>query len=156
MGSKDALNAATSAYSTYGGLFKEVVKEVGMEKALALLTKQGESSGAKMAGMVKKKLGTKELDMKTFADVIKQMPDEGWTYEMEETPTSIVMKVDKCAFYEGLKMAELDDKTIKTICTRMVDGMNDSIKKQFSKVQIKVKFRTSPDSFCTEEFVLRK
>jgi len=157
MGSKDALNAATSAYSTYGGLFKEVVKEFGMEKALALAAKQGESMGAQMAATLKKKLGGKELDTKTVAAVTKEMMDgSGYTYEMKETPASVVMKVDKCPFYEGLKMAGLDDKTIKSICTRMGEGTNDVIKKQFPKLQTRLKFRTSPDSFCTEEFALRK
>jgi len=157
MGSKDVSKAVAGAYSMYGGLFKEVVKEVGMEKALALAAKQSERESAQMAGTLKKKLGGKELDIKTLVAVTEEMMGgSGYTYEIEETPTSLTAKIDKCPLSEGLKMAGLDDKTIKTMCTRMAKAGNDAIKKQFPKVQTRLKFRASPDGFCTEEMILRK
>ena len=89
MGREDAFNATKSVASIYGGFFKDVAEVIGMERALALYAKQGKVFGVMLVGMVRDQLGDKEFDMKTFSSVCSRAWEGfGFTYEVEESPTS--------------------------------------------------------------------
>jgi len=93
MAREDAFNAAKATSTLLGGFFKDVANEIGLEKALSLYAKHGEVLGAMMARAVKERLGDKEFDMKTLASVASGFSQIcGFTYELEETPTSIKVK----------------------------------------------------------------
>jgi len=157
MAKEDSFNAAMSACSMYGGLFKDVAQELGMEKALVLHTKQGEIFGSHFASTLKEQIGNKELDVKNFGSFMRGALDGfGLTYESEETPTSILFKNYRCPFYEGFKMAGIDHDTISSMCNRMAPAEYAEINKLFPKFQAQAKFRTSPNSYCTEEFMIKK
>ena len=157
MGREDVFNAVKSVASIYGGFFKDVAEEIGMERALALHAKQGEGFGVMLAGMVRDQLGDKEFDMKTFSSVYSGAYEGfGFTYEMEESHTSILVKAYQCPLYEGFKMAGLDDKTIESMCSLMSAAEYAEIKKVYPELTGRVKFRTAPDKPCVEEFLLEK
>ena len=157
MAKEDAFNAAVSVFSMYGGLFKDVAREFGMEKALAFHAKQGDMFGAHFAAMLKEKLGSKEVDMRTLSSILKGAMDGfGFTYESVETPTSIVLKNHKCPIYDGFRMAGLDHKTINSMCSQMSQAEYEGIKKIYPMIQGRAELKTSPDGYCTEEFIIKK
>ncbi len=157
MAREDAFNAAKATSTVLGGFFKDVANEIGLEKALSLYAKQGEVFGAMTARTVKERLGDKEFDMKTFASVLSgffQMC--GFTYELEDTPTSIKASQFQCPFYEGFKSAGLDDQTIEALCSRMGALELAEYKKAFPQLSGRLKIRSAPDQPCTEELELEK
>jgi len=157
MAREEAFNAAKAVSSILGGFFKDVANEIGLEKALSLYAKQGEVFGAMMAGTAKERLGDKEFDMKTFASVLSRVFQMcGFTYELEDTPTSIKVSGFQCPFYEGFKSAGLDDQTIEALCSRMGAAEYAEYKKVFPQLSGRLKFRSAPDQPCIEEFELEK
>jgi len=157
MAREDAFNAAKATSTLLGGFFKDVANEIGLEKALSLYAKHGEVLGAMMARAVKERLGDKEFDMKTLASVASGLYQIcGFTYELEETPTSIKVKSFQCPFYEGFKNAGLDDQTIEAACNQSVAVELAELKKAFPQLSGRLKFRSTPDQPCIEEFELAK
>ncbi|MFB0523747.1 MAG: hypothetical protein ACETV1_08350 [Candidatus Bathyarchaeia archaeon] len=67
MASIEAFNAAKNVVSMYGAFFKIVAQEIGMERALALRRKVGESFGPILAEMFK------EPDLKKVAAKYEEM-----------------------------------------------------------------------------------
>ncbi len=157
MAREDAFNAAKATNALLGEFLKNVANEIGMEKAISLRAKPGEVVGAMMAGMVKERLGDKEFDMKTFASVLSGFFEMcGYTYELEDTPTSIRARCFQCPCYEGSKSVGLDDQTIEAICSRFVAAEDAGWKKVFPQLSGRLKFRSAPDQPCIEEFELEK
>jgi hypothetical protein len=157
MAREDAFNAAKATSAILGGFFKNVANEIGLQKAVSLCAKPGEAFGAMMAGTVRERLGDKEFDMKTFASVVSGFFETcGYTYELEDTPTSIRARCFQCPFYEGYKSAGLDDQTIEAVCSRFVAAEDAGWKKVFPQLSGRLKFRSAPDQPCIEEFELEK
>jgi hypothetical protein len=157
MAREDAFNAAKATSTLLGGFFKDVANEIGLEKALSLYAKHGEVVGAMMARAVKERLGDKEFDMKTLASVASGLYQIcGYTFELEETPTSIKVKCFQCPFYEGFKNAGLDDQTIEAACNQSVAVQLAELKKAFPQLSGRLKFRSAPDQPCIDEFELAK
>jgi hypothetical protein len=154
---EDAFNAAKATSTILGGFFKNVVNEIGLEKALSLHAKQGEVLGATIAATVKERLADKEFDMKTFASVVSEFYQMcGYTYELEDSRTSIKARPFQCPFYEGLKNAGLDHQTIEAACSRWVAAELAELKKVFPQLSGRLKFRSASDQPCIEEFELEK
>jgi hypothetical protein len=131
------------------------LRSVGL--ATSAQRQQGEVFGAMTARTVKERLGDKEFDMKTLASVASGFFQIcGYTYELEEMPTSIKVKSFQCPFYEGLKNAGLDDQTIEAACNQSVAVELAELKKAFPQLSGRLKFRSAPDQPCIEEFELAK
>ncbi len=152
---EDAFNASKAAYSMYGDLLKAVIEEVGMEKALSLHAKTGECAGAMLAGKTKEELGDKPLDLRTLGAVFARcLQPLGYGTEAEETPTAMKLRVSQCPFYEAMKAAGFDHKTIESMCSRTVAGEVAAFKKSYPQASGSLKFRAAPDQPCVEEWVL--
>lgn len=159
MGSEDAFNAAKSVTSMSGVFFNAVAQEVGMERALALLSKSDEIVGSMTGKMMKEQMGIEELDVKTTSSLMKEMSEGlGFSPEIEESPTTVLVKNFKCPFYEGLQGAGFDHGTIEAFCRNGPAVMMSALFEQLDpKASYRFKkFRSSPDDFCEEEIVLKK
>jgi hypothetical protein len=155
MATEDVFNAATGAFSMYGGLLKDVAEEIGMEGALRLHAKQGENFGVMLAGMLQDRLGNDELNIRTVRAVFSNVGEGmGMAGEVEETPTKVSFLHLKCPVYEGLKMAGWDHEDIGTACNCMADAELAELTKAYSQLTGCVKFRSRPDEPCVEEFSL--
>jgi hypothetical protein len=153
---EDAFNASKAAYSMYGDFLKAVIEEVGMEKALSLHAKTGECAGTMLAGKTKEELGDKPLDLRTIGAVFSRCFEPlGYGIEAEETPTATKLRVSQCPFYEAMKAAGFDHKTIESMCSRAGTVVLAAFKKSYPQASGSLKFRAAPDQPCVEEWVLQ-
>jgi len=156
MASEDAFNTWVGSMNMYGALFKLVVKEIGLDKALKLNAAVGGLYGDQMGKALKEQLAGKKFNIKNLNKVLTPM-FIGWgvSPEIKESSKSITLRMDKCPQYEGFKMAGLDDKTIEKMCSTMVKAECDAINKYYPGLEGRVKFRESPKDACIEEFIIK-
>jgi len=143
----------------FGAFFNTVIQEVGMEKALALLSKCNENLGSMMGKMMKEQMGIKELDAKEIISMMKGISEDfGFGSVIEESPTAVLVKQFKCPFYTGLQEVGFNHEDIEAFCRNgpavtmkaYVEQLDPNVDYQLKK------FPSSPDDFCVEEFVLKK
>jgi hypothetical protein len=158
MAIEDVFNGAKKALTLFDGYFNAVAQDIGMERALSLMTKVCENMGAMQGKMIKEQSGIKEFDAKTASSLLRSIP-EGLGISMEvveESPKRVVGKVGKCSIYEAAHMLGMDTKTIETMCRAGSNRVMETIAKQLNpNLSFRVtKFRSAPDDFCLEETVL--
>ena len=154
---EDAFNAAKVMSMVYGGFFKEVAKQIGTEKALALHAKQGELFGAKLEGMLRAEVDDKGLSIRTLSTVLSMAPAVfGMTPEVEETATTLKLHSHACPIYDGCREAGLNHETIGSMCRAMAATEFGALSKAFSQVSVRLEFRSTPDNACVEEYSLAK
>ncbi len=148
----EAFNAAKNMASMYGAFFKTVAQEIGMDRAIALQRKVGETFGPEMAEMLK------EPDLNKLASQINEMNTRSGTIaEINVEPTKIVTKVLKCPFYEGLKAAGIGHEEIRACCQYMSEGTYDSLRNILPNITGSIlRFRSSADELCIEEIQVKK
>jgi steroid delta-isomerase-like uncharacterized protein len=151
-------NAAKAAYSAYGGLLKDVVQEMGMEKAVALHAKRCQAFYVAFAGMIRDRLGGNEFDLSTFSSALKDVNNTifGCIFEIEESPGSLRCSYLQCPIYPGFSSAGLDHRAIELICTGGESSGLAELKKALPQVSGSLRFRPAPDQSCVQEFVLEK
>ncbi len=155
MASEDAFNAAMSSFSMYGGLLKDVAAEFGMDRALDLHAKQGETFGTGLAGMLRDHQGDGHLKIETLTAVFSEVGEGfGLSPEVEETPTKVSFTHHRCPIYDGLKMAGWNHEEIKAACEGMVGSEIAALKEAYPQLSGCVTFRASSDEPCVEEFSL--
>ena len=64
MAIEDTFNGAKVAYTFFFAYLNTVAQEIGMDQALALLTKMAEAMGARQGKMIKEQAGVQECDAK--------------------------------------------------------------------------------------------
>jgi hypothetical protein len=153
MPDENVYRAAAAAFSLYGGFFKDVVQETSLERAVSLHAKQGEAFDAMLVGMIRERLGGKELDLRTFACARAEALEVlGMTAQVEEAPGSVTIGVQNCPLYDGLRMAGVEHDTIEAMCRRGVDLGYAKLAEAFPRLSGCLKFRAAPDQPCVEEF----
>jgi len=85
---EEVFNAWTNSMSLYGGLFKAIMEEQGLEKALKLHAKQFEPTGNMWGEQLKQALGDKDPDMKVLSSILEPGYESfGLSAEFEVDPT---------------------------------------------------------------------
>ena len=158
MASEDAFMAARSVFAFLDAYINTVAQEIGRERAVALMTKGCESMGAMRGKMLKEQSGIKEFDAKAAWSLVKSLKDTlGESHEvLEESPQRVLVRNDRCPFYEAARMLGMDASAIETSCRAGPMRFADAVVKQLNpnlNLQIR-KFRSTPDDFCEEEIVL--
>ncbi len=152
---EDAFNAAKAAFSLYGGFFKDMAEEVGLEKAVSLHAKQSAAFDALLVGMIKERLGDGEIDLGTFASVRSEaLAALGMTTQIGEAPNLLTLGVQRCPLYEGLRMAGLEHATIEEMCRQGTVLGYAEFNTAFPRLSGCLKFRPVADQPCVEEFAL--
>jgi hypothetical protein len=137
-----------------GAFFGIVAQEIGMKQALALYAKACETMGVGMGQQMKEQMGIKELDAKSAIKVAEAIGNNfGVGLEVEETPTSVLLKWGRCPVYAANQAVGIDDETKATMCNNgPLRFMNILYKQLDPNVSIKrKKFRESLDDFCFKE-----
>jgi len=156
---EDTFNGAKMAYTSFFAYFNTVAKEIGMERALALITKTDEATGAEAGKMIKEEAGVEELDAKAAASLARNAIEEGYGIRsevIEESPQKVVINVGRCPLYEAAQEVGLDTETIETLCRAGALRFMDTMVKQLNpnlSYQL-IKFRSAADDFCEEAIVL--
>ncbi len=157
MAIEDTFNGAKNAQTFFYAYFNAVAEEIGMERALALVTKMAESMGAKTGKMIKEQSGVEEFDAKSAAlQVINMAEGLGNILEViEESPQKVVIKCGRCPSYEAAQEVGLDAETIEAECRASALRVLDTMVKQLNpNLNYKLtKYRSSADDFCEEEIV---
>lgn len=157
MAREDVFNAVVGSMSMYGGLFKEIVKEVGLEKALKMHARQGEPFGTEMGEALKQRLGKKKADAKTLSTIVQPM-EEGFGIDpqIDVAPESLKVKILRCPLYEGFKAAGIDHETIEKMCHGLANTEGSALTKIYPNIEYGFKFKASQDDYCLEEFKFTK
>ena len=157
MQKEEAFGATKVMSMLYGGFFKDVAKEVGSEKALALHAHQGEAFGHMLAGMLQAQAADKGLTITTLSSVVSEAPAIfGMTPEVEEAGTSVKLYTHQCPMYEGWKEAGLDHETIGSLCRAMAAAEYAALTKAIPQVSARLEFRSAPDKACVEHYTLAR
>jgi hypothetical protein len=155
---KEGAFGATKVMSAlYGGFFRDVAREVGTERALALHAQQGKPFGEMLAGMLRAQVADKELDIKTLSSVVSTVPAVfGIAPEVEETATSLKVCSRQCPMYDGWKEAGLDHESVGALCRAMATIEYAELTKAFPQLSVRLEFKSTPDGMCVEEYALAK
>ena len=154
---EEVFNAWTNSISLYGGLFKAIMEEQGLEKALKLHAKQFEPTGNMWGEQLKQALGDKAPDMKVFSTILKPMFESfGLIGEFEVDPTTITITSTKCPLYAGYQMAGLEHQTIVKMCKASAKANFDMLNKHYPELYGSVQPKESPDGICIEKFYMKK
>jgi len=155
MASEEVLNGARAALTFFFAYVNTVAQEIGMERAVGLLTKMAEGMGAMQGQMLKQQAGVEQADAKTAGALAVTVPQGlGLAFEViEESPQKAVRKGGRCSIYEAAQMLGMD---AKSICRAGPLRFMDAVAKQLNpnlSWQV-LKFRSSVDDFCEEACVL--
>jgi hypothetical protein len=158
MATKDVFNGATAGLRVFYAYTNTVAQDIGMERALGLLTKMAENGGAMRGKAMKEKAGTKKLDAKTAWLLLRTVPESmGESIKVvEQSPQRVAFRVITCPHYEAAQMLGMDAKTIETICRASSTRLMDVCAKQLDPgLSFRArKFRSAADDFCEEEITL--
>ena len=149
--------ASKGALALYGGLFKSVVQEVGLEKALAMHGSLWSSMGNASVAMLKETLGRKKLSLAAWQSIEEEFCQQfGMGAEFIRRGSTLSVRTADCPIYAGWKEAGLDHSTIESMCNTMAVAIYGEIRKDFPQLSGSLKFRETLDKACVEEFVLLK
>ena len=158
MAIEDVFNGAKTALTLFDAYTNTVAQEIGMERAVSLMTKMCENMGAMQGKMMKERAGIKEFDAKAAWSPVKNFKDTlGQNYELaEESPQRVVVRNGRCPIYDAARMLGMEANTIETVCRAGPIRLMDAAIKQLNpnlnaRLQ---KFRSTPDDFCEEVIFL--
>ncbi len=158
MTTEDAFAAAITGYALLCAYVNTIAQEIGMERAIALLTRMSESVGARQGGMFKEQSGRKDFDAQATWSYAKSTKDRlGNTYEVvDKSPQRVVIRNHRCAIYEAARSSGMDAEAIETFCRATpMRLMERAIKQLNPNLNLRItKFRSTPDDFCEEEIAL--
>ena len=157
MAIEDTYNGAKSAMTFMNAYIKTVAEEIGMDRAVSLLTKMCESMGAVQGKILKEKAGAEALDAVAAWSLLKAVPEGiGIGAEViKESPKEIVVKSGRCPLYSAGQMLGLDNNTLETMCRNGSARLMDTITKELNpnlSYQLR-KFRSGDDDFCEEAII---
>lgn len=157
MAIEDTYNGATSAMTLMNAYIKTVADEIGMDRAVSLLTKMCESMGAMQGKILKEKAGAEKFNAIEAWSLVKAVPEGiGIGAEIiKESPKEIVFKTGRCPLYSAGEMLGLDNKTMETMCRNGAAKLMDTMTKELNpnlSYQLR-KFRSGDEDFCEEAII---
>lgn len=155
MAIEDVFNGAKPAFIFFDAYLNTVAQEIGMERAVSLLTKMCESMGAMRGQILKQQAGVEQADAKKVGALARAVRESlGIATEViEESSQKAVWKCARCPVYEAGQMLGMD---AKRMCRAGTSRFMDAIAKQLNPAlgfQV-LKYRSSADDFCEEAVVL--
>jgi len=158
MASKDAFTGAKTAFIMLDAYINTVAQEIGMERAVSLMTRTCENMGVMGGQMLKEQARIKEFDAKTASSLLTAFTkDIGMKVQVvEESPKRVVVRNGSCPVYEAARTLGMDGKAIEAMCRASSIRFDDMRVKQLNpNLSLRLrKFRSGPDDFCEEEVVL--
>jgi len=154
MSSENIYKVARNIFGRYGAFFKIVVREIGMDKALALHAEAHKELGVNTADAIRESMKGVEFDLETLGPLLRDGNiSHGLVSEMVETPSSILLKNSRCPVYDGYRMVGLDDETSEALCQygaiakigTTVNLLNPRLSYELTH------YRLKPDESCVEE-----
>jgi len=155
--STKSFKAASTSFWMYGGVLKDLIEEIGMEKTVAIHAKRGKEFGAQLASGIKNELGSKKINLAAWQSYYAKALDAiGIKPAFDKKRSVLKTSVHQCPVYEGLMNAGLDHDTIGKMCTQMSVLEYEELKKNFPAMSVCLKFRSTPEEPCVENFTIIK
>ena len=153
----DTFDTVVGSLTMYGGLFKAIKDEEGIEKALKLHAAALRPFGDEMAALFKQELSGKEPNMKIFNEsVVKpMMTGFGFDATFEADDRKVTVTVNKCPMYNAYVAAGLDTETIGKMCEAASASEFGRLNEFYPTVHGSVKPRKTVDDICIETFEIR-
>jgi hypothetical protein len=158
MDNKAALNGAKTGFMFLDAYVNAVSQVLGMEKAMALMSKTCENMGAMQGKMMKQKAQDKEFDAQSAWSIISpSFENIGASFEVTEaTPKRVATKFHSCPIFEAASSLGMDPKIIENLCLAGPHKFSEVMAKQLNpKLSSRLlKFRSGLDGCCESELVL--
>jgi hypothetical protein len=158
MNNEDVYQATKKVFAAYAGFFHEVVKEIGLERALALHQAAQERIGLTTARVLWSP-GREKLELGCLQKtLLASNRSIGIDSELAETTaTSAVLRNARCPMFDGYWMGGLDDRTARLLCERgtaarlaaTLHELNPRVAHQVTH------YRSNPEDACLEEIALQ-
>jgi hypothetical protein len=152
--SRDAVfTTATTWTRWYGNFLKEVINEIGLERAIELHAKHGKDSWKNYVNESKEK---GPFNPKVLAAYLGPSYEKRGVInlEIEATSNSLVLRNGRCPIYDGFKMAGLADEIINKLCTNREGMTISAITEAFPEVKAS-HTRDKPDGYCKIVYELK-
>ena len=155
MAIEDVRNGARSAFMLFHAYLNTVAQEIGMERALGLMTKMCEGMGTMQGQILKQQAGIEQADAKAALALARTVPEGlGVALEViEESSQKAAWKAGGCPVCEAAQMLGMD---AKSFCRAGPSRFMDAVVKQLNpnlSWQV-LRFRSSGDDSCEEAVVL--
>ena len=160
MTNEDIFSGARNAFVVYFTLFDAVSKEIGKERAAAVLSKANEVSATEMAQRYRGQMGESGIALQAAATMARNAIDESYgigSEVVEESPERTVFRIGRCSVFEAGQAAGMSPETIEAQCRAgAVTYMNTLVNQLNPNLGYElVKCRSAADGFC-EEAIVRK
>lgn len=154
---EDIFEGAKTAYTAYFAYVNTLIKEIGKEKALELMTKSDTVRGSNVGADIKAGAGGKDFcvqeAMETIIEMAKGIGGIDTIIELNDKEGKTVTAFGKCPVYEAGKANGMDDGLIEELCRASSLAFLNSVVKQLNpKLCYKVSaFRSEEYGGCLEE-----
>ena len=150
------LNRTTAqVFALYGGFFKHVAEEFGVEKALELQAKSGKEAGERIGRWMRERRGVDMLDAETFLPLLKEINDPfGYdsTYEVESN--RVILTTHRCPLYQGLLDYGHDHNRSGYLCGYLLRAFFKGLKEVYPNVEYDLDFREDMEGRCIETITI--
>lgn len=149
--------AAVKVYALYGALFKEIVKELGEDKALTLHKNAHEYIGLKTGRQIREQMGDIDYDLETLSKILQKGNQSiGIDCQMVKNTDSILLRNFRCPMYDGYRMGGLDDGRAEMLCQVGAPAKLWTTLKHLNPdvMYSLIHYRDVPDERCEEEVKL--
>ena len=150
------LNAIREAYSYFFAYLRAVGQEIGMERALGILSRVSRGLGTMGGQAMKQQAGIEEADARVAFGLLGALAEGiGLDFQVvDESPQRVVFRqTARCPFYEAAQLIGVD---ARAICRSALSQHDDALLKALNpdlSLQV-LRFRTSADDYCEQAVVL--
>ena len=148
--------SARASYNVFASYISKVAQELGLTRALEILSSTYEDIGAYRGSNYKNQSEIKNFNAEKAFPILKKAVEElGTDYEiMQMDPKEVIVKLGKCPMYEGAKFGGLDPENI---ChCGAIKYMNTLLKQLNPKLEYEInKIKADEKDFCTTTLKLK-
>lgn len=155
----DIFEGAKTAYTAYFAYVNTLIKEIGKERTLKLMTESDTARGSNVGADIKAKAGGKDFSvqeaMETIIEMAKGIGGIDTIIELNDKEGRTVTEFGKCPVYEAGKANGMEDELIEELCRASSLAFLNSVVNQLNPMLCyKVSaFRSEKYGGCLEEIV---
>jgi len=152
---EDLYRTAAQVFALYGGFFKHVAEELGVEKALELQARSGKEAGERIGRWMRERKGVDRLDAETFLPILKEINDPfGYDSTYEIKSNSVILTTHRCPLYQGFTISGHDHNRSGYLCGYLLRAFFKGIKEVHPNVEYDLDFRENEEGKCVETITI--
>ncbi len=155
--SEQIFKSVRSIYIALATYVKKVAQEIGMDKAMELLSSAFTEIGTYQGKKLKKLTDKEKLNANEAYELMKTIPKSIGINIMipQKDPDNVISRLDKCSVYESAKVAGLDSSEF---CSNSAIQYFNAMAKQLNNDLdfIRKKTKVTEEDFCEVQIVLKK